>query len=147
MDYPMINGLRYSWASARFQFDGNEYVDIKEITYSHTIDRGDVRGSGPQLLGFTRGEYKAEGSVTFLKEGYDALLQAFGNGYLERVFDVAVSYAEEGQPTVTDQLVGCRLGKAEKNPSQGTDALEVSCDLHITYILENGKKPLNNMRT
>ena len=108
MDYPMINGLRYSWASVRIQADGNEYVDIKDITYSHTIDRGEVRGSGPQLLGFTRGEYKAEGSITFLKEGYDALIAAFGDGYLEHVFDIAVSYADEGQPTVTDQLVGCR---------------------------------------
>lgn len=146
MDYPMINGLRYSWASARIQFDGQEYVDIKDITYSHTMDRGEVRGAGPQLLGFTRGEYKAEGSVTFLKEGYDELIAAFGDGYLEKPFNISVSYADVGQPTVTDELVGCRLGKAEKNPSQGTDALEVSCDLHITYLIENGKKPLNQMR-
>ena len=147
MDYPLINGLRYSWASVAIKLDSANQLGIKEISYSHSVDRGEVRGVGPQVIGHTRGEYKAEGSITFLKEEYDAFVAKNGDGYMEKVFDISVSYAEIGNATVTDQLVGCRLSKAEKSPSAGTDALEVSCDLTILYLIENGKKPLVNMKT
>lgn len=146
-DYPLINGYRQDWSSVKAKLGGANLTGIKEITYSHTIDRGEVRGQGPQIMGYTRGEYKAEGSITFLKEEYDDLVVKLGDGYMEAIFDISVSYGATGGPVSTDQLVGCRLGKAEKSPSQGTDGLEVSCDLHILYIIENGKKPLVDMRT
>lgn len=147
MDYPLINGNRYSWASVRIRVGSTEYMDVTEISYSHTMERGTVRGVGAQKLGMTRGEYDAEASITFLKEGFDQLVEALGEGYMEIPFDVAVTYADEGQDTNTDQLVGCRISSIEKNPSQGTDGLTVSCELDVQYIIENGVKPLRNMRT
>lgn len=146
MDFPLINGHRYSWASIELDIDGADQLQFKEISYSHTLEPGDVRGQGPQVAGTTRGEYSAEGSVTFLKEGHDELIERFGDGYFEKRFNVTVNYAEEGQPVTTDRLVGCRLKASEKSGSQGTDGLEVTAPLHVTYITENGKKPLSNMR-
>jgi hypothetical protein len=146
MDFPLINGRRYSYASVKIRVGGTEYTGVKEISYSWSIERSKVRGVGIQPLGMTRGEYDCEGSITLYREDYDELITSLGNGYAEAIFTIAVSYADEGQSTVTDELRGCSLAGAEKSPSQGTDALEVSCDLSIAYILENGKKPLVGMK-
>ncbi len=142
----MINGRRYSFASVKLKVAGREYVGVKEVSYNWKIERSKVRGANIQPLGMTRGEYDCEGSITFYKEEYDELIAALGNGYGEAVFDVSVTYADVGQPTVTDELRGCSLAGGEKSPSQGTDALEVKCDLSVSYILENGKKALRGMR-
>lgn len=146
MDFPLINGHRYSWASASFDIDDSEVVNIKELTYSHQLEPGQVRGTGPQVAGMTRGEYSAEGSMVLLREGWDELRAKMGDGYMEKYFRIVVSYAEEGQPVQTDELVGCRITSVENSPSQGTDGLETSIDLAITYILENGVKPVRDMR-
>lgn len=146
MDFPLINGHRFSWASANFDFDGGEVIHIKELSYTHTLEPGEVRGTGSQKAGTTRGEYNAEGSVTLTREGWDELRARLGNGYMEKRFRIIASYSEEGLDVQTDQLVGCRITSVENSPSQGTDGLEVSLELNITYILENGVAPLNNMR-
>lgn len=147
-DYPIINGNAYSWASISFKIDGQADLGIyiKEISYSHKVEREMLRGAGMRPLGFTRGEYGAEGSVTFTREGWNAIISKFGAGYLERSFGVSVSYAELGQNTVTDELVQVRFGGSENNPSQGAEGTEVSCDLHILAIRENGVNPLNSTR-
>jgi hypothetical protein len=145
--YPLVNGTRYDWSSAGFKMGGADEYGFKEISYTDTIDRGEVRGVGPQVIGHTRGEYKAEGSFVMLKEEFDAWVAKTGDGWMETKFDISVSYAAAGAPTVTDQIVGCAIAKVETNPSNGTDPLEVSCDLTVTYIIRNGKKPLANMRT
>jgi hypothetical protein len=121
--YPLVNGTRYDWSSAGFKMGGADEYGFKEISYTDTIDRGEVRGVGPQVIGHTRGEYKAEGSFVMLKEEFDAWVAKTGDGWMETI------------------------AKVETNPSNGTDPLEVSCDLTVTYIIRNGKKPLANMRT
>ncbi len=146
-NYPLVNGHRYDWSSASFKMAGASEFGFKEISYTDTIDRGEVRAVGPQVIGYTRGEYKAEGSFVMLKAEFDAWVAKTGDGWMESQFDLSVSYAAVGSPTVTDEIVGCSIAKVETNPSNGTDALEVSCDLTVTYIIRNGKKPLVAMRT
>lgn len=145
-DYPVINGNAYSWASVAFRFDGGEGIYVKEISYSHSVERETMRGAGMRPLGYTRGEYSAEGSMTLMKEGWNALRAKFGNGYMERSFSISVSYAEVGQPTVTDELLDCRISSVENNPSQGSEGLEVSIELSILSIREGGLNPLSSTR-
>lgn len=146
-DFPLINGNRYSWASVVFSMADIEIDDVTEISYSHKLESGTVRGVGPWKAGRTRGEYDAEGSVTLLRSAWDSLRAQLGNGYLESDFTVTVSYSEEGEgDVVTDTLVGCRIQNVEHSPSQGTDALTVALTLSVLYILENGVEPLRNMR-
>lgn len=146
MDFPLINGHRYGWASITMKASGNELVHLKEISYNHKLEPGMVRGVGPQVSGRTRGEYTAEGSMTLQREGWDELRNALGDGYLEVSFPISVSYAEDGQPVVTDELVGVRIKSVETKGSQGTDPIETALELSILYVLEAGKKPLRKMR-
>ncbi len=145
-DYPLINGFAYSWASCKFKIDGADAIYIKEISYTHTVERAKMRGAGMRPLGETRGEYEAEGSVTLTREGWDQLRAKLGNGYMEKRFSISTSYAEEGQQTVTDELLDCKINSVENSPSQGTDGLEVSLELSVMSIREGGLNPLNATR-
>lgn len=146
-DFPLVNGNRFSWASIVLNANGTEITGITEISYSHKLEPGTVRGAGPWKAGRTRGEYTAEGSLTLLRSDWDAFRDSLGDGFLEIDFTTSVSYSEVAEgPVVTDELVGCRIKGPEHSPSQGTDPTTVQLPLDILYILENGKLPLKNMR-
>lgn len=146
MDYPLINGHRYSWASMDFDFDGLEIEFIQEFTYNHSLEPGDVRGAGAQKQGRTRGDYNAEGSITMHQEGWDIFRNHLGNGFMEKSWTAIVNYADDGQPVTTDEVVGCRITNVEKGGSQGTDGNTVTLSLNILYIIEDGVEPLHKMR-
>lgn len=145
MDYPLINGHRYSYASIEADVNGKKFYGHREISYSQDLEPGEVRGAHSQLLGRTKGELKAEASLTTYMEEWKELLDALGDGYMEKSFDITVSYAEDGRPTVTDKLRGCRIKRVEESHSQGTDALAVKIDLHVLWIEFGNKKPLKKM--
>lgn len=145
--YPLVNGFRFDWSSAVVKFGGALFYGVKSITYKHSVDPGKVRGNRAQVVGVTRGEYNAEGSVELYKSEYDELTTALamkGRGFFGQFFETSVSYSEApDMPVITDLLHGCRLISAENSHSEGSDALVVRCDLLIMSIAENGKSPLD----
>lgn len=146
LSYPLINGMKHDYSSVEISIDGAKFIGVKEISYKHSLEPGEVRGTRSQLLGRTRGKYSAEGSMTlYLSEYQDliAKLAAKGIGYLEQDFDVEVSYSGRNTDLVTDRLRGCRIKSADKSHSSGEEALVVKCDLHVMYLLESDKTPLD----
>ena len=143
--YPLINGHRYDWSSAEINVDGQLFNGITELTYSHSLEPGELSGNRAQVIGRTRGKYRAEGSVTFAKLEYHELTRKLGPGYMERSFDITVHYQASSDATdiVTDLLRGCRIKKAENSHSEGEEPLVVACDLSIMYLIENGILPLD----
>lgn len=137
--FPLINGRRFSFASLDCRVRGIPVVGIKELSYSDKLEPGAVRGTKAQSLGRTLGDYECDGSITIYREEFDALVAELGDGYGGIAFDITAHYADEGQPTSTDEVRGCRIKNVENNPSQGTDPLEVKLDLDVMYILRNGK--------
>jgi hypothetical protein len=146
MLYPLINGKRYSFASIELNFNGLIFLGFKEISYSDDLEPGEIRGTHPQMLARTIGDYKAEASASMYMEEYNTLIASMGDGFMEQPFDVNATYADDGQPTVTDRVVGCRIKKNEYSHSQGTDGLIVKVDLHPFYVIHAGKMPLRRMR-
>lgn len=143
----LINGKRHSFASIKVRIRGRERKLIKEINYSDNLDHGEMRGTGPELLGITRGEYKAEGDVVMFKKQHAALVAEFGDGFMEEPFDVVCTYeTNPGDGITTDVVRGCTISSNEAKNAQGTDATTVSCKLSVNHILWNGKKPLKNMQ-
>lgn len=143
---PLVNGNRYDFASIELRIRGQIFTGFKEISYSHKLEPGEVRGSAAQPIARTRGEYSAEGSLTLYRQEYDELVAVLGDGFMETEFEGTVTHAERGQPTITDRLVGVRIKSDDSSYSQGADALEVKLDLSIMYLLKNGKSPLLNLR-
>ena len=148
LTYPLINGIRFSFASIELSIAGTKYVGVSEISYSHTLEPGEVRGAHAQVLGYTKGDYVAEGSMTMYKEEWETLRKGLGEGWMEKSIDViTVTYAEVGNETVVDKLVSVRIVSTENSISQGPDPASVTITLKPLYIEEGSQKPINKMLT
>ena len=144
--YPMLNGVRFDWSSVEIKINGKPpIIGVKALSYKHTLDPGEVFGTSAQLLGRTRGQYKAEGSIELYKAEYHLLIAYLGNGYLEKSFEITTHYDEAGL-VLTDNLKGVRLKGADNSHQQGNEALTVKSDLSIMYLIENGVAPLSKLR-
>ena len=144
--YPDVNGVRYDFSSIDINVEGAIFKGYTAVSYSHKLEPGKLRGTSPQVLGRTTGEYDCEGSVTLALEEWTELRAALGNGFMAKVFGIVVTYGNDAQPVTSDELVGCRIKNVEKDHSQGTDALAVKLDLDIMYIVEDGYTAVPGMR-
>lgn len=152
----VINGNRYDFTSIEITFSVlgvPKVVGIKEINYKETLEPGMVYGTSADPIGRTRGQYAAEGSFTIFRAEWSDLLEALGtqppplgaplSGYLEAGFDMTVSYAEDGQPTIVDRLIGCRVKSVASSNTQSKDGLVLQVDLSVMKILQNLLSPLS----
>ena len=142
--YPLVNGTRFDFSSIETDVNGVVNKGYKEISYSHKLEPGQVKGNSPQVLGRTTGEYSAEGSLTMFLSEWDELKRSLSPGYMTTVFTISVAYNDDGEPLQVDNLLGCRIKNVEKQHSQGGDPLAMKIDLDILYIRENGDDPLPN---
>lgn len=145
MDWPLINGVRHSFASIELSIDGKRRPLFNAVNYSDSVSRERVRGNHPIAAGFTRGEYEAEAGITLYSEEWGELVAEFGDGIYDKVFDIVATYADEGAPTITDKLVGCRLRSVGRDNSQGAEGATVEKELDVTYIQWNGRLPFKRM--
>ena len=141
-DYPRINGHVYSFASIEVSVGQTIFTGFTEITYTQTLEPGIFRGTRSEKLARTRGEHNVEGSFSLVKDEYQELIAALGEGYMEESLEFTVNYSELLQPTVTDVLTGVRITSEEDSHSQGTDALVVACDMDILFMTRNGVLPI-----
>lgn len=144
---PDVNGVKYGFSSVSIDLLGN-LSGVKSISYEQDLPGTKTYELGSaETSGRTRGRLGNTGSMTMYRKEYDQLVARLGDGYLEAVFTITVSYADIGQPTVSDKLVGCKLTKHGHEIDSGSDdALEVSLDLQPMRVFINGKKPLRGMR-
>lgn len=147
--YPLINGIRHEWSSIEIKLDGDVYVGVKSIKYSASLKGTKLRGTHPAPIGRTRGEYDCEASIELWFAEAVTFRKKLGDGYLEKAFDIVVSYVEEEFDTIVDELIGCRIVKDEGGGSQGADGLSISWDLDPMKITFDGteglKKPLESL--
>jgi hypothetical protein len=144
-DQPRVNGIDYDYASIEIQLDGALFISIQDISYKHGCKPGYSRGTHPQALGRTTGEYEATGSMTLSKSAATELHQQLGSGYMTKQFDIVVTYAPPGQDMITDRLLGVRITDEDNSHSSGTDGLSVSIELDIRRLQLDGMDPIPNM--
>lgn len=113
------------------------------IDYEHSLTPGELRGRGSKVLGTTRGEYSANGSISIYLEDWQLLKSGLlamplpPGGYMEKRFQLIVAYGEIGSLPVADVLRGCRVVKTTHSRKRGNEALMVDIDLHIMEVIEN----------
>lgn len=149
IDYPMINGFRYSFANVTANVSTNSASillrGLTELNFSEEVSPGEVRGNRPQKMGETAGEYTVSGSFVMLKEDFEAFVSQLAPpgsplGYMMQRFTVSVSYGDLSTSGNVNscELRGVRIVKAEDSAAEGSDALTVSCDLTIMELYRNG---------
>jgi hypothetical protein len=140
--YPEINNRTYSYASVEIDVDGDLFTAVKSINYSDSLDPGELRGTAVHRLQRTDGEYKAEASMELsLEEGY-RLIKKLGNGFMLKAVKVTVQYAPDNMPVITDEIIGCRIKKADNSNQTGADPSMIKFDLDPMYIIRDGVAPI-----
>jgi hypothetical protein len=137
IQFPLINGHRYSFASIEALFNDIPMIGFKSLNYGDSLEPGEVYGSRSQLLGATRGKQKATSDFEMYRLEWDFLIRTLGVlgvGFGESYFDISCSYAELNQPVVTDRLLGCRIKKFDLSNTDGTDPTVVKNELFITRV-------------
>jgi hypothetical protein len=142
----MINGYVYDHGDLTLKFDGKQIDDVQEVKYSTKREIGKFRGTSPLARGRTRGTLDFEGSMVMLRSTLDVLIAEWGDGWMEKEFTVTATFGNDGQPLVTDTLVGCTILSDEISSAEGADPNLVSVGLDIKGILRNGKAPMKGMK-
>ena len=145
--YPLINGNKYDYSSIEIDIDGTLFTGVKEVSFTQGLEPGEVRGTRAELIGRTRGEYSAEGSMVVYAEEYAEIIAALGDGFMEKSFSVTMTYSDTNVPTQVNRLIGCRITNVEGGGSQGTDPLEVSLDLSVFRVETDGLNAVSGMLT
>jgi hypothetical protein len=145
--YPLVNGVRHSFASIELKVAGQLFVGFKEINYSRTRTRAEVRGNHPDPLGKTIGENVYTADATFFLAEFNLLVALLGAGYGDSFFTITVTYSANGFDTIQDVITGATIDTTEASNAQGPDPTARKVDLKPLKILFNGLDDLSGPLT
>lgn len=148
--YPLINGVRHSWASVEIKLDDDIVLGITEINYKDSLDPTAVYGAGPRPIAFTLGRAEFDGDFSILLEEFNTLITKLGAGWKARQFDIIVTHDESGSglSTIVDTIKGCRITSTENGSSSAnSDANVRKLPFKCLDILWNGLSSLPNQAT
>lgn len=142
-----INGKKYSWEDISVVLPIGEAIGIDSIEYSDGQEVEATYGKGSGAIGYGVGNYSAEGKMTLLKEEADKLIAyAQKNGgslYRLKPFPIVASYANDDQPTATDELKSCKIKKVSDSRKQGDKKTTTDIEFDILDgIFRNGVAPI-----
>lgn len=141
INYPLLNGVRHSFASVEFKFNGLIFIGIGSMNYSRTRSRTLVRGNHPDPLGKTIGENEYAADVELYVAEWNQFQASLGNagkGYGDAFFTATAVYSANGFDMITDTILGCTMDVTEAALAKGTDGLSRKIQLNPLKILFNG---------
>lgn len=150
ISYPLVNGVRHSWASVEVKLAGQIFY-VTAVNYSRKRNRTLVRVNHPDPSGKTRGSNEYTADIELLLAEFNALQaalilqanqQGLNGGYGDVFFQVVVTYTENGLDTVTDSILGCTMDSTEVGNAEGTDPSKRKIDLAPLKVLFNGQDDL-----
>ncbi len=136
----LVNGKAYDWADVNLFLPGL-VIEPQEISYEDELEKELAYGLGSRPRGYGRGNYKATGKLSLLRDDYDALLdhcKQQGTAFFSLEFPkVVVSYANEGDAIRQDVLNRVSFTKRSNKAAQGDKNLKVDLDLMIAGMVEH----------
>lgn len=139
--YPDINGVAYSFSSVTIKVNGTEYYGATSFNYDDGLEPGVVESHGMTTpAAHTAGKWSGNASIEFNRKDGLALINALGNGFGRRVFQITATYADDNQPTTIDDLPAVRIKKVTNSNQAGTDPSKMNFELQVMApIKRNGK--------
>lgn len=139
-----VNGKAYDWADVNLFLPGL-IIEPQEISYEDELEKELVYGLGSRPRGYGRGNYKASGKLSFLRDDYDDLLdycKQQGISFFALEFSkVVVSYANAGDAMRQDVLNRVSFTKRSNKVAQGDKSLKIDLDLMIAGVIEQDGVP------
>jgi hypothetical protein len=141
----MINAVSYDFENIRIDLGpAGEVTGITNISYELTVDTEKEYGASREAFDATEGVHNVEDVTITMKEfALRNLIEKIGGGFMTKAarFDISVTYAHEGEPTVTDVLQRCRIIGISADHSQGPEGLEKELTLQCMKIIYGGFDP------
>lgn len=141
-----VNGISYGWADVDVKIPGLDLV-LQEISYDDEQEMEESYGKGYRPRGYGKGNYKASGKMSMLRDDFDDVLdycKATGKSFYNvELPSVVVSYGNPGGRTRIDELKRVVFVKRSHKAAQGDKTLTVDIDLMIVGgIVEDGVEPV-----
>lgn len=157
LKYPLINGVRHSWASVSIKAGGITWGGITEINYAPKLDAQYVRGAGPLPIATTTGQGSMTADMTWLEEEFNSFMQTLGSpgligggaGFMTSFFTAEITksnegYIESGLSTVVDQFTARITEVSAAMTTSSGDALVRKLTLLPLTMNLNGASPFPN---
>lgn len=131
----MINGRKYAWEDVTIMLANQLGVGVQDISWDEDKETEAIYGMGSKPIGYSQGNWKAEGKVTILIEDYQTLL-SYAKGVRGGIFDfkpfnIIVSYANDEEIPHTVKLLQCKFSKKSRKATQGEKKNTVDLDFSI----------------
>ena len=141
-----VNGINYGWGDVDVKIPGLNLV-VQEISYDDEQEMEESYGKGYRPRGYGKGNYKASGKMSMLRDDFDDVLdycKATGKSFYNvELPSVVVSYGNPGGRTRIDELKKVVFVKRSHKAAQGDKTLTVDIDLMIVGgIVEDGVGPV-----
>ena len=141
-----VNGINYGWGDVDVKIPGLNLV-VQEISYDDEQEVEESYGKGYRPRGYGKGNYKASGKMSMLRDDFDDVLdycKATGKSFYNvELPSVIVSYGNPGGRTRIDELKRVVFVKRSHKAAQGDKTLTVDIDLMIVGgIVEDGVEPV-----
>ena len=141
-----VNGINYGWGDVDVKIPGLNLV-VQEISYDDEQEMEESYGKGYRPRGYGKGNYKASGKMSMLRDDFDDVLdycKATGKSFYNvELPSVVVSYGNPGGRTRIDELKRVVFVKRSHKAAQGDKTLTVDIDLMIVGgIVEDGVGPV-----
>ena len=141
-----VNGINYGWGDVDVKIPGLNLV-VQEISYDDEQEMEESYGKGYRPRGYGKGNYKASGKMSMLRDDFDDVLdycKATGKSFYNvELPSVIVSYGNPGGRTRIDELKRVVFVKRSQKAAQGDKTLTVDIDLMIVGgIVEDGVEPV-----
>lgn len=150
LNYPMVNGYRYSWVSIEVKVAGQIFY-ATAVNYSRKRNRAVVRANHPDPIAKTRGSNEYAADIEMLLSEFNALQatlinvanqQGLNGGYGDVFFQTIVMFGETSLDTITDTINGCTMDSTESSNAEGTDASKRKFEMSPLKILFGGQDDL-----
>ena len=141
-----VNGINYGWGDVDVKLPGLNLV-VQEISYDDEQEMEESYGKGYRPRGYGKGNYKASGKMSMLRDDFDDVLdycKATGKSFYNvELPSVVVSYGNPGGRTRIDELKRVVFVKRSHKAAQGDKTLTVDIDFMIVGgIVEDGVEPV-----
>ena len=141
-----VNGINYGWGDVDVKIPGLNLV-VQEISYDDEQEMEESYGKGYRPRGYGKGNYKASGKMSMLRDDFDDVLdycKATGKSFYNvELPSVIGSYGNPGGRTRIDELKRVVFVKRSHKAAQGDKTLTVDIDFMIVGgIVEDGVEPV-----
>jgi len=130
----VINGRKFSSSDVNLILLGRLVIGFKSITYKDNVDVEDVPSAGEVPYGYTKGNYKAEGSVELYMDELEGIRSRLPKGMgITSIppFVITVTYVNEDNITCTHSFTARFKGDGQNSENGNNNALSTQIDLKI----------------